>query len=248
MNILRELVDSARETIDSGYYRPRDGLKHAPSLVRAIEETNKAGKRAVIAELKPATPTRGKLIEGGLEGYLARFVDEGACGLSVLTEPKHFHGSLPLMKKAIMTGRPVLMKDFILAEEQIDCAAHYGASAILLIAAILPKKRLQILTEYAHLANREVLLEVGTEKEYEAALASEADLIGINNRDLRSFEVDIERTLRIVASAEKEKPIVSLSGFTGPADAEKVDGVADAILVGSSLIEGITTVEEMTRK
>ena len=248
MNLLRELVDSARETIQSGYYRPSNGLKDAPSLVNEIAAANAAGKRAVIAELKPATPTRGKLIEGGLEGYMARFVDEGACGLSVLTEPKHFHGSLALMKKAIATRRPVLMKDFIIAEEQIDCAAHYGASAVLLIASILPKKRIQILTEYAHLASREVLLEVSNEKEYEAAMAGDADMVGINNRDLRSFEVDIGRTVRIAASREKEKPLVSLSGFKGPEDAEKVDGIADAILVGSSLIEGVTTVQELTTR
>jgi indole-3-glycerol phosphate synthase len=245
VNLLRELVEGARETIQSGYYRPSDGLKDAPSLVRAIHEAQADGRRAVIAE---ATPTRGKLVEGGLEGYMARFVDEGACGLSVLTEPKHFHGSLALMKKAIGTRKPVLMKDFIIAEEQIDCAAHYGASAILLIASILPKKRIQILTEYAHLASREVLLEVGNEKEYEAAMASDADLVGINNRDLRSFEVDIERTIRIAASHEKEKPLVSLSGFTGPEDAARVDDVADAILVGSSLLEGVTTVQELTQR
>jgi indole-3-glycerol phosphate synthase len=245
VNLLRELVDSARETIQSGYYRPNDASKAAPSLVKAIEKTKTDGRRAIIAELKPATPTKGKLIEGGLDGYLARFIDEGACAISALTEPKHFHGSIALMRKAVATRRPVLMKDFIIAEEQIDCAAHHGAAAILLIAAILPKKRIQTLIEYAHLADREVLLEVANDKEYQVAMASEADLVGINNRDLRTFEVDLERTNTIAKSAEKEKPLVSLSGFRSRADLDKVAAVADAYLVGSALLEGETTVQEL---
>lgn len=245
MNLLRQLVETARDTIQSDYYRPRDEIKPAPSLVKAIAAAHAEGRRAIIAEVKPATPTRGKLIEGGLDAYMARFVAQGACGLSVLTEPRHFHGSLALLRKGVATGRPVLMKDFILDEQQIDCAAHHGAAAILLIASILPRSRLKTLIEYAHLADREVLVEVANEKEFQAAMEGEAELVGINNRDLRTFEVDLERTLRIAASAEAIKPIVSLSGFRSRADVARVDGVADAVLVGSGLLEGDTTVEEL---
>lgn len=245
MNLLQELVETTRDTIRSGYYRPSGDLKHAPSLVKAITQNNAAGRRAIIAELKPATPTKGKLIEGGLAGYAKRFVEEGACALSVLTEPRHFHGSLANLRLGVATGLPVLMKDFIIAEEQIDWAAHHGASAVLLVATILPKKRLHDLIEYCRIAEREVLVEVGSAKEYKEAMASDADLVGINNRDLRTFQVDLGRTLAFADGVEKEKPVVSLSGFTGRADLERVAAVADAYLVGTSLLDGTTSVREL---
>jgi indole-3-glycerol phosphate synthase len=248
VNLLHELIDSARETVKSGYYRPTGEIKYAPSLVKAIGQAGADGRRAIIAEVKPASPTKGKLIEGGLEAYIDRFVDEGACGLSVLTEPKHFHGSLSNLKLAVRKGLPVLMKDFVVAEEQIDCAAHYGASAVLLIASILPRKRIHTLIEYCHLADREVLLEVANAKEYEEAMASEADLVGINNRDLRTFQVDLERTIRIPQGIEKEKPVVSLSGFKSRADLERMATVADAFLVGTSLLDGTTSVKELVER
>ena len=243
--MLHELVDSTRETIKAGYYRPASDIKYAPSLAKAIAQANADGARAIIAEVKPASPTSGKLIEGGLEAYVDRFVEEGACALSVLTEPKHFRGSLANLKLAVRRGLPVVMKDFVIAEEQIDCAAHYGASAVLLIASILPRNRLQTLIEYCHLAGREVLLEVGSRKEYEEAMASEADLVGINNRDLRTFQVDLQRTIDIAAGFEKELPVVSLSGFKSKADLDKVASVADAFLVGTSLLDGTTSVKDL---
>ena len=245
MNLLHELVDTTRETIKAGYYRPSNEIKYAPSLVKAIAAAKADNVRPIIAEVKPASPTKGKLIDGGLEAYVDRFVEEGACALSVLTEPKHFHGSLANLKLAVRKGLPVLMKDFVLAEEQIDCAAHYGASAVLLIASILPRKRLQSLIEYCHLAGREVLLEVANRKEYEEALASDTDLIGINNRDLRTFQVDLQRTIDIAAGFEKEHPVVSLSGFKTRADLDRVASVADAFLVGTSLLDGTTSVREL---
>lgn len=246
MNLLQELVESARETIRSGYYRPRGELRPAPSLRKAIQAVRAQGRYPIIAELKPATPLRGKLIEGGLDGYLERFVAEGACGLSVLTEPKHFHGSIAHLRSAVRTGLPVLMKDFILAEEQIDCAAHHGAAAVLLIASILPRRRLQTLIEYARLADRETLVEVANRKEFAEAMQSEADLVGINNRDLRTFDVDLGRTLMFAAGIEKDKPILSLSGFRSKADIQRVAGVADGFLVGTSLLDGTTSVQELT--
>jgi indole-3-glycerol phosphate synthase len=137
------------------------------------------------------------------------------------------------------------MKDFILAEEQIDCAAGLGASAVLLIADILPKNRLERLIEYAHLSEREVLLECASRAEVESALASEADMIGVNNRDLRTFQVNIERTKEFTEGLEFDRPLVSLSGFATRADVLKVRDIADAVLVGTSLIEQTATVAEL---
>ncbi len=245
MNLLRELVDTARETIRSGYYRSTEEMRPAPSLRQAIEARARPGNPALIAEMKPAAPTRGKLVEGGYEALMRRFLADGAVGLSALTEPKHFNGSLALLKQAVATKAPVLMKDFILDEKQIDCAATHGASAILLIAAILPKSRLQVLTEYAHLAEREVLIECADRAEVELALTTEADLVGVNNRDLRSFQLDIGRTTEFTKGLDLDRPLVSLSGFGSRADVQRVADVAAAVLVGTSLLEGKTTVTEL---
>lgn len=244
-NLLDDLVRTARETIASGYYGKRGTMKKAPSLVEAIRRSRTERAPAVIAEIKPATPTRGKLVEGGAKGLMAQFVADGACGLSVLTEPKHFHGNLGNLRHAVGTGVPVLMKDFVLDEKQIDCAAAYGASAVLLIASIVPPERLQALVEYARLAEREVLVECASRAEVELALETDAELVGVNNRDLRTFALDLDRTKVFTTGLKLGRPLVSLSGFHGPKDVDKVRGTADAILVGTSLIEGRTTIPEL---
>jgi indole-3-glycerol phosphate synthase len=244
--MLKTLVEDARETIQSGYYRRTEDLRAAPSLRRAIESS--PHRPAIIAEIKPASPTKGKMVPGGFETLMKRFLAEGACGLSVLTEPKHFHGSLANLRLAVATKAPTLMKDFILDEIQIDCAATIGASAVLLIASILPKSRVQPLIEYAHVAEREVLLECADRAELEMALGTEADMIGLNNRDLRSFRVDLTRTPEMARGLEFDRPFVSLSGFESRADVQRVEGVADACLVGSSLMEGRVTVAELVKR
>lgn len=244
--MLKNLIETANETIAAGYYRRTDQIKNAPSLARAIEGS--AHDPAIIAEIKPASPLRTKKVyEGGFEGRMKKFLADGACGLSVLTEPRHFNGSLANLKTAVALGQPTLMKDFFLAEEQIDCAASMGASAILLIASVLPKSRVEPLIEYAHLAEREVLLECSTRAELEAALETDADIIGINNRDLKTFAVDLNRTLAFAQGLEFDRPLVSMSGFSRRADVKRVAGVADACLVGAALMDGLVTVEELLR-
>jgi indole-3-glycerol phosphate synthase len=139
------------------------------------------------------------------------------------------------------------MKDFILDEVQIDCAARMGAAAVLLIAALHPAERLATLVDHAHAQGREVLLEVASAPEYAWAMGSRADAVGINNRDLGTFAVDIARTLTIAKGAPKTRPVVSMSGLRGRGDLDRVSSVADAFLVGSSLLDGTTTLEELLR-
>lgn len=245
MNLLTDLVDTARQTVASGYYVSRGRLRKAPSLRAAIEEAKAAGKTPILAEVKTASPTRGTLVKGGVGGLIARYVEEDATGLSVLTEPKHFHGSLANLRKAVATGLPVLMKDFVVDEKQIDCAADHGAAAVLLIATILPKPRLADLVDYAHAAEREVLVEVADRDQYEHALTTEADLIGINNRDLRTFRVDMETTRRVADGVDRDRPLLGLSGYDS-ADAIRKDlAHVDGFLVGSSLVDGTTTIREL---
>lgn len=242
MNLLTDLVDTARQTVASGYYVSRGRLKKAPSLRAAIEEAKTAGKIPILAEVKTASPTRGALVKGGIDGLIARYVDEDATGLSVLTEPKHFHGSLANLRKAVATGLPVLMKDFVVDEKQIDCAADTGAAAVLLIATILPEPRLADLIDYAHAAEREVLLEVADRAQYEHALTTEADVVGVNNRDLRTFRVDMETTRRVADGAERDRPLLALSGYDSAEAVQKALPFVDGFLVGSSLVDGTTTI------
>lgn len=245
MNLLADLVDTARQTVASGYYVSRGRLKKAPSLRRALDEAKKAGIIPIVAEVKTASPTRGKLVKGGIDGLLSGYVKEEATGLSVLTEPKHFHGSLANLRKAVATGLPVVMKDFVIDEKQIDCAGDVGASAVLLIATILPRPRLAELVDYAHAAEREVLLEVATREQYEHALTTEADVVGINNRDLRTFRVDLATTRRIAEGVERDRPLLSLSGYETPDQVRENLPYVDGFLVGSSLVDGTTTIEEL---
>ena len=245
MTLLDELVLAARETVASGYYRHQGQIRRAPSLTTALAAARAVHDPALIAEIKPATPTRGRLVQGGHPALMRRFLHEGAFALSVLTEPKHFHGSLANLRHAVATGAPVLMKDFILDERQVDCAADAGASAVLLITQILPPERLDDLIEYAHLAEREVLLECASRAEVEHALTTKADLVGVNNRDLATFHVDLDRTRGFTEGLDLGRPLVSLSGFQSRADVHRVRGVADAVLVGSSLVDGTTSVKEL---
>lgn len=243
--MLRELVEAARDTVASGYYKRSEDLTWAPSLVDAVNAS--PHRPAIIAEIKPASPTRGKMVEGGIDALMRRFLAEGACGLSVLTEPKHFNGSLANLRAAVALKAPTLMKDFIIDEKQVDCAATIGASAVLLIMGALPKSRVTTLVEYAHLAEREVLLECADRRELEFALTTEADMVGINNRDLKTFQIDLARTSEAAAGIEFDRPFVSLSGFGSRADIQRVKGIADACVVGASLMEGRTSVAELVR-
>jgi indole-3-glycerol phosphate synthase len=245
LNLLAEIVEGVREKIAQGYYVDRGRLRPAPSLVAAIQTAKAEGRTPILAEVKPASPTKGKLVDGGMDALIGQFVSDGAMALSVLTEPVHFHGSLANLRKAVETGLPVLMKDFVVDERQIDCAASHGAAAVLLIASILPKPRLEALVEYAHAAGREVLVEAGDRAEYERALGTEAELVGINNRDLRTFRVDLERTRTVQDGLERTKTLVSLSGYSKADEIRRFKPYADAFLVGSSLVEGTTTVREL---
>jgi indole-3-glycerol phosphate synthase len=162
----------------------------------------------------------------------------GAVGISVLTEPKRFGGSLQALayvKRSV--GIPVLMKDIIVDKAQIEAAAHIGADAVLLIHGAVAVK-VDELIEFAHSLGLEVLLETHTIGEFKAALETEADMIGINNRDLKTLKVDLGVTARILAETHPNgRIVISESGI------ENADHVrflrrcgANAFLVGSSIM------------
>lgn len=239
MDILDELAARAGATIRSGFYDELGAraLAQAPALRAAVL----ARPRAVIAELKPASPTRGKLRTPSRD-VAAGLVKAGARGLSVLTEPEVFLGSLQALRDASQLGAPTLMKDFVLAESQMACAKRCGASAVLLIATLHARGYAEAeLGETVRMARRhglETLVEVASAREFRAAQDTEADLVGVNNRDLRTMELDLRRTPTILEQVEKDRPVVGLSGVDTRAQADLLFSAGcDAILVGTSLMK-----------
>jgi indole-3-glycerol phosphate synthase len=193
----------------------------------------------LIAEVKRASPSRGMLSSNFNPIELARaYVEGGAAAISVLTEANHFMGSIEhLVAIKEMVELPLLRKDFIFDPYQVYESRAYGADALLLIAAILDQRQLQDILSLSRSLGLRCLVEVHNEDEVERAIFSEAEIIGINNRDLNTFVVDIATTRRLRPLIPKEKIVVSESGIKSRKDMEKLDkwGV-DAVLVGEALV------------
>lgn len=159
----------------------------------------------------------------------------------MLTDPDHFGGSLELLGMAAQTGLPVLMKDFLLDPVQLEACRRWGGSAALLILTLFRRGYarfpLEEMIAAAHERGLEVLLEVSTEDEYEEALATRADMIGINHRDLATLTLDPGKTERILRKHAKDRLVWALSGMETPDDVRRLRRVgADAFLVGTSLL------------
>lgn len=194
---------------------------------------------AIIAEVKKASPSKGVICADFRPVDIAlNYEKNGASAISVLTDENFFQGSLHyMMEVRRASSLPVLRKDFIVDEIQIREAAAHGADAILLIVAILDPVELQ---EYLHQAKElglEVLVEVHDEAETEIALKAKSPLLGVNNRNLKDFTVDINTTLRLKKMVGDETPVVSESGLSTAAHIAELraHGVA-AALVGESLM------------
>lgn len=209
-----------------------------PSLV---ERLRAATSMAVIAEIKRASPSKGaiKLDVNPIEQALT-YERAGATAISVLTDEMFFKGSIEDLQEVSQHVQiPRLCKDFMIDEIQIDRAYAAGATVILLIVAALSKERLQALYDYAKQKGLDVLTEVHDEEELDAALAIDAEIIGINNRNLKTFVVDLEVTERLASRLDPSKHIIiSESGIKTVADVERVKQAgARGILVGETLME-----------
>jgi indole-3-glycerol phosphate synthase len=194
----------------------------------------------LIAEVKQASPSQGMLSPNFNPTELAQTYAEGggAAAISVLTEANYFMGSiehLAAIKEVV--GLPLLRKDFIFDPYQLYESRAYGADALLLIVAILSQEQLKELVSLSHSLGLRCLVEVHNEGEVERAVLSEAEIIGINNRDLNTFTVDINTTRRLQPLIPQERIVVSESGIKNKRDIEKLGkwGV-DAILVGEALV------------
>lgn len=241
-DFLDTLAMDATKTIDSGYYRTSVSAKQPRiSLKKAILECK---ANPVITEIKAASPSLGTIRDSINPKEIAKTMEKaGAVGISVLTEPKHFNGSLQaLMEAREAVKLPLLMKDIIIVADQIDVASQIGANAVLLIEALFDKGCCEMSVDktiaFAHSKGLEVLLETHTADEFKLALETDADLVGINNRNLATLKIDLNTTKEILEKhSKRSKTIISESGIKTKADLQFLRSCgADAFLIGSSIM------------
>lgn len=209
---------------------------------RSLPAALKGTSLKLIAEIKKASPSRGIICRDFDPARIARiYAAGGASAISVLTEEKYFMGSLAYLKD-IRDGLgsscpPLLRKDFIIDPYQVYESRGSGADALLLIAAILTPGRLKELLDLSHQLGMECLVEVHNAGEINAALSAGARIIGINNRDLQTFEIDMKVTERLRPLIPPERLVVSESGIHNRADMQKIKrwGVS-AVLIGEALV------------
>ncbi|MFE8702720.1 indole-3-glycerol phosphate synthase TrpC [Cytobacillus sp. FJAT-54145] len=215
-----------------------EGAQPKYSLVSRLE---KGKDVTIIAEFKRASPSKGDINPTLDPALQARnYIDGGADAVSVLTDKTFFKGSFEDLKKVrLAIQKPILCKDFIIDPIQIDFAKHAGANLILLIAAALDLKKLEYLYEYAKTKNLEVIMEVHNEEETEKVLKTNNPIIGVNNRNLKTFQVDLRTTERLAPLIKGENRfLIGESGITSGSDVERlVRAGANGILVGETLMK-----------
>lgn len=241
-SFLAKLVNDANVRIHAGYYDVPQGIIHEPlSLKSAITS---AQNNAIITEIKPTSPSLGKLRENlDPVDTALKMVNGGAIALSILTEPDNFDGSLTnLLKVRRQVTVPLLMKDIIINSRQIEAGIRVGADAVLLIHSALngsEPSSVSELTDFTHDRGAEVLLEVHDEEELGSALKSKADIIGINNRNLETLQTDLDTTIKLMSARQNRsgKCVISESGFSRAEDVQRLKpSTVNGFLIGSSIM------------
>ncbi|MGZ5217933.1 MAG: indole-3-glycerol phosphate synthase TrpC [Caldimonas sp.] len=238
--VKRDEVAVARSRRDlASLRRDAEVLGGQRDFVAALRRKIADGQAAVIAEVKKASPSKGVLREDFRPAEIAAsYARHGAAALSVLTDERFFQGSAAALEAArAACPLPVLRKDFMIDPYQLFEARAMGADCILLIAAILDDTELADLEATALALGMAVLVEVHDEDELERGLRLATPLVGINNRDLRTFEVSLETTLSMLARVPGERLVVSESGIHSRADVERLRAAGvHAFLVGEAFM------------
>lgn len=242
--VLDSIVQARRERIDElrarfGHLRAEDLERSQRSFAAALRTRSGQGlspQPALIMECKAASPSRGTIRSDYDPAALAAQYAPYAAAVSVLTEPDRFNGSFDdLAAVREVVDVPVLCKDFIVDEVQVLAARSLGADAVLLMLSVVPDDVYRELADLAHSLGMEVLTEVSTPQEMHRASVLGAEVIGINNRNLRTLETDLARTEELAPLAPAGVVLVGESGVGAPEDVRRLSGLVDALLVGSSL-------------
>jgi indole-3-glycerol phosphate synthase len=249
--VKREEITQARNT------KPLDALMReaqvmpAPrDFIGALRARQAAGKAAVIAEIKKASPSKGVLREHFVPAEIAQsYAEHGAACLSVLTDRQFFQGAPEYLQQArAASGLPVLRKDFIIDPYQVYEARAMGADCILLIVAALNLPSMQALESVAAGLGLAVLVEVHDATELQAALQLKTPLVGVNNRNLRTFRTRLQTTLDLLPSMPAGKIVITESGILQPADVSLMRGAGvHAFLVGEAFMRAPNPGSELKR-
>jgi len=245
-DILKKIVRCKKEEIAAAKRRlPQNrireqaaGFREKRPFLKRLQQPGPSGVN-IIAEIKRASPSKG-LIRADLDAarYAVEYEKGGAASLSVLTDRMHFQGSAEDLKKArAAVSIPVLRKDFLISSYQIYESSVLGADAVLLIVKILSREQLRDYLDLSHELGMDALVEIHSKKELEEAARAGARLIGINNRNLSSFETDIETAVHLAAFLEAHQVAVAESGIRDRADIERTknSGIRN-FLIGESLV------------
>jgi indole-3-glycerol phosphate synthase len=262
--MIEELVEAARAGVEQR--RAQVPLEDLEQRMGERPEQRPFGEAlvrpglSVIAEFKRRSPSAGQIRDGASPAEIARAYEAGgAAALSVLTDEAHFGGTLEDLGAARAACElPVLQKDFLVDRYQLYEAAVSGADAVLLIVAALDGEALSELHTEARSLDLDCLVEVHKESELETALTVDADVIGINNRDLDDMSVDVQTTFELITDVPAGKTVVSESGISDRATLEELERVGvDAVLIGEALMRAedpaakvreLTADEESTRE
>src|SRR5262245_5068825 len=242
MGMIEELVEAARAGVEQR--RIRVPLEDLESRLGGRPEQRPFGEAltrpglSVIAEFKRRSPSAGEISDASPAELARAYEEGGAAAVSVLTDRAHFGGSLDdLVEARRACELPMLQKDFIVDRYQLYEAAVAGADAILLIVAALDRATLADLHSEARSLDLDCLVEVHREPELETALTADAEVIGINNRNLEDMTVDVDRTFELITDVPAGKTVVSESGISDRATLQELDDVGvDAVLIGEALM------------
>ena len=243
-SILTEIVENKKVEVGENKKNIRleilkEKIKILPKT-RGFKKALSLKKFSIIAEVKKASPSKGIIREDFDPVRIAKIYERGKVdAISVLTDNKYFKGDiiyLKSIKKAV--SLPILRKDFIIDEYQIYESRYYYADAILLVVAILSEKKLKHFIELARKLNLDCLVEVHSKSEIQKAIKCNAEIIGINNRDLNTFKTDLKTTENLIKYIPKDKIVVSESGINKKSDVEYLKNLGvNAVLVGEAFMK-----------
>jgi indole-3-glycerol phosphate synthase len=250
IEVKRDEIRTAQESVSLEELRLQASTRDSRDFVGALRAKHAEGKPAIIAEVKKASPSKGVLRENFVPADIAKSYERGgAACLSVLTDVQFFKGSVAYLEEArAACSLPVLRKDFIVDPYQILEARAMAADCILLIAAALQPPQMRDLEAFAHSLGLAVLVEVHDQDELAQALTLKTPLIGINNRNLRTFETSIETTIGMLEMVPDDRIVVTESGILCRADVERLRAMdVHTFLVGEAFMRAEDPGTELAR-